>query len=40
MKDININNFKVTEHVQLKNIPTKFDLEASKKSVEKELEDV
>jgi PPK2 family polyphosphate:nucleotide phosphotransferase len=40
MKDIDINHFKVTENIQLSNIPTAFDLEAGKKEIEKELEDV
>ncbi|MDG5492398.1 PPK2 family polyphosphate kinase [Psychroserpens sp. SPM9] len=40
MKDINSNQFKVTKPVQLHDIPTTFDLDASKKEIEKELEDV
>ncbi|WP_460218432.1 PPK2 family polyphosphate kinase [Psychroserpens sp. MEBiC05023] len=40
MKDINTNQFKVTETIQLENISTTFDLEAEKKEVEKELEAV
>lgn len=40
MKDIDINDFKVTENIQLSNVPTTFDLKADKKEIEKELEDV
>lgn len=40
MKNININDFKVTENIQLINVPTTFDLEAGKKEIEKALEDV
>ncbi|WP_431136118.1 polyphosphate kinase 2 family protein [Psychroserpens mesophilus] len=40
MKDINIEDFKVTETIQLANIPTTFDLEADKKDIENQLEDV
>jgi len=40
MKHINVNQFKVTQNIQLKNTSTTFDLEADKKEVEKALEDV
>ncbi|WP_425076921.1 PPK2 family polyphosphate kinase [Psychroserpens sp. S379A] len=40
MKDIKIEDFKVTEAIQLKNIATAFDLKADKKEIEDELEDV
>ena len=40
MKDININQFKVTETIRLENIQTAFDLDADKKDIEKELEEV
>ena len=40
MKKINVNDFKVTETVQLSQIPTTYDLGASKKKIEKELEEV
>lgn len=40
MKDIKIEDFKVTETIQLKNIATAFDLKADKKEIEDELEEV
>ena len=40
MKDINVNDFKVTENIQLSKVPTTFDLQADKKVIENELEDV
>ncbi len=40
MKDIKIEDFKVTEAIQLKNIATAFDLKADKKEIEDELEEV
>ncbi|WP_033956047.1 PPK2 family polyphosphate kinase [Psychroserpens jangbogonensis] len=40
MKDINVNDFKVTENIQLSKVPTTFDLQADKKIIENELEDV
>ncbi|MGR7813540.1 PPK2 family polyphosphate kinase [Lacinutrix undariae] len=40
MKKINSNDFKVSESIQLKNISTTYDLEAGKKKLERELEDV
>lgn len=40
MKNISIGQFKVTEQIQLKNVSTTFDLNASKKEIEKELESV
>ncbi len=40
MKKISINDFEVTSEVNLKNKATAFDLNESKKKVEKELEDV
>ncbi|WP_299226020.1 PPK2 family polyphosphate kinase [uncultured Psychroserpens sp.] len=40
MKDINVNKFQVTKSIQLKDTPTTFDLDADKKEIEKELEDV
>lgn len=39
-KDININDFKVTSPIQLKDIPTSYDLDADKRKVKKELEKV
>jgi len=40
MKNINIKNFKVTESITLKDVSTSFDLDADKKKIEKELEEV
>lgn len=40
MKTFNTNDFKVTEHIELKQTPTSFDLGEDKKSIEKELEKV
>jgi PPK2 family polyphosphate:nucleotide phosphotransferase len=40
MKNVNVHQFKVTENIQLKNTATTFDLKASKKEIEKELEEV
>jgi PPK2 family polyphosphate:nucleotide phosphotransferase len=40
MKDININDFKVSDNIQLNKVPTTYDLEAGKKDIEKALEDV
>jgi PPK2 family polyphosphate:nucleotide phosphotransferase len=40
MKNINIQDFKVTSSIKLKNISTSYDLEASEKDIEKALKDV
>ncbi|MEH6536528.1 MAG: PPK2 family polyphosphate kinase [Psychroserpens sp.] len=40
MKKIKINDFKVTKSITLNQISTTFDLEANKKEIEKELENV
>lgn len=40
MKKIDINNFKVSQPIQLKSISTTCDLEVNKKKVERELENV
>ena len=40
MKNININDFKITETIKLNDVSTTFDLEADKDEVENELEDV
>lgn len=40
MKTINIKDFKVTESVQLKDLNTAFDLEASKKELKSHMKDV
>ncbi|WCO02716.1 PPK2 family polyphosphate kinase [Psychroserpens ponticola] len=40
MKEIKINEFKVTENIQLSNISTTFNLGANKNTVEDELEEV
>jgi PPK2 family polyphosphate:nucleotide phosphotransferase len=40
MKKIDIKDFKITEQFQLKNVSTSFDLDADKKKIEKELEEV
>ncbi len=40
MKDINIHDFKVTEPIQLKNLPTSLDLDASDKKLKNELKEV
>lgn len=40
MKEINSNDFKITENIQLDKIPTTFDLGADKKDIENELKDV
>ena len=40
MKNININDFKITETIKLNDVSTNFDLEADKDEVENELEDV
>lgn len=40
MKEIKINDFKVTENIQLSKTPTTFDLGVDKKDIEDELEDV
>lgn len=40
MKEINSNNFKVTEPIQLSKVPTSFNLEADKDKIEEALEDV
>ncbi|MCD2260885.1 PPK2 family polyphosphate kinase [Psychroserpens luteolus] len=40
MKKIDINQFKVTEKIQLKDTSTQFDLKADKKTIESELEEV
>jgi len=40
MKNINTNDFKVTEKIQLSKVPTTFDLGADKDDIENELEDV
>lgn len=39
-KNINIDDFKVTSPIQLKEIPTNYDLDADKKKIKKELEKV
>ena len=40
MKNIDINNFKVTKPIRIKDLKTTFDLEASENKIEDELEDV
>ena len=40
MKDINIQDFKVTETIALKNLPTKIDLDADKHKLKSELKEV
>lgn len=40
MKNVTIDQFKVTDKIQLKNVSTTYDLEAGKKEIEKELESV
>lgn len=40
MKNININDFKVTQKIQIKNLQTAYDLEASESTIENELEDI
>ena len=40
MKDINIDSFKVTSSISLASTPTKVDLQARKKKIEKALEEV
>jgi len=40
MKKITINDFQITSLINLKDRSTNFDLDESKKKVEKELEDV
>jgi len=40
MKAIDINNFKVSDNIQLKDTSTSFDLGENKKTIEKELESV
>jgi len=40
MKDISINDFKITESVQLKDLKTTYDLDASENKIEDELEEV
>ena len=40
MKEINVNDFKVTKPIQLDKVSTIFDLEADKKDIESALEDV
>jgi PPK2 family polyphosphate:nucleotide phosphotransferase len=40
MKHINSNQFKVTQNIQLKDIKTSIDLDASNKKIESELEDI
>ncbi len=40
MKEININDFKVTKTIRLKDTPTAFDLGEDKKAIEKALENV
>lgn len=40
MKDININDFKVTGKINIKDLNTKYDLEASENKIEDELEEV
>ena len=39
-KDININDFKVTSPVKIEDLSTTFDLDADKKDIEDELQDV
>ena len=40
MKNININDFKVTQKIQIKNLQTTYDLETSENTIEDELEDI
>lgn len=40
MKTINIEDFKVSDVIKLENVPTSFNLDANKKEIENELEDV
>ena len=40
MKDINVNQFKVSQKIKLEDVSTTFDLEADKKEIENELENV
>ncbi|MCK8481591.1 PPK2 family polyphosphate kinase [Psychroserpens algicola] len=40
MKPVDVNQFKVTKPIRLKEIATTFDLDAKKKEIENELEDV
>ncbi|MGS2726671.1 PPK2 family polyphosphate kinase [Psychroserpens sp. BH13MA-6] len=40
MKELNTDQFKITSKVQLKDVPTSFDLEAKKKKIERQLESV
>ncbi len=40
MKDINIDDFKVTRKIKIKDLKTTYDLDASKDQIEEELEDV
>ncbi len=40
MKDININDFKVTEPIKIKTLKTTYDLDASEDKIEDELEEV
>jgi PPK2 family polyphosphate:nucleotide phosphotransferase len=40
MKDINVNDFKVTENIQLENVSTTYDLGVDKKDIENELGEV
>ena len=40
MKDLNTEDFKIKDAIQLSEIPTTYDLNESKKSIEKELEKV
>lgn len=40
MKEIDVNQFRIAAHVKIKNLPTKFDLECSKKTIEKNLREV
>jgi len=40
MKNININDFKVTQKIQIKNLQTTYNLEASENTIEDELEDI
>lgn len=40
MKNINIQDFKVTSAIKLKNISNSYDLEVSEKDIKKALKDV
>ena len=40
MKDINIEDFKITSKISIKDLPTTYDLEVNKKKTERELRTV